>query len=175
MKLKIVFLFFLIIPFFASSQEAMDGKELFRNYCKACHNIDKKLVGPALKGIHERRDSTWIYNFIKGSQAMIEAGDPTAVALFAEYNEVLMPNQPVNDAQIAAILAYIKKEGEAVVAGDGELIPRPAEAPKVYSNHFRFSNYAFWIPFTIMVILLAFVLYYMTIYSDIVDKEVEGQ
>lgn len=175
MRTRSLALLLLFLPFFAISQEAkteaLNGKELFRNNCKACHNVDKKLVGPALKGVEERRDSAWIYNFIKSSQSMIKAGDETAAALFQEYGEIPMPDQGVNNLEIAAILDYIKEASAVVIPSNP--IQRPVEPPITYSDHFRFSNYAFWLPFTIMVIMMVAVFYYLTIYSDIVDKEVE--
>jgi len=146
------------------------GENLFKTHCKACHNINKKLVGPALSKVYERRDSTWLYSFIKGSQRMISDGDATAVELFSQYNEVIMPNQPFDDDQIGLILAYIKSEDTQVLSTDGNPIARPFVQALPYSNHFRFSNFLFWIPFTISVILGVVFLYKMTYYHDIMEK-----
>ena len=150
-----------------------EGKLLFRNNCKACHNVDKNLVGPALSKVYERRDSSWIYNFIKGSQKMIEDGDVIAIELYNQFNQVMMPDQKLNNEQINLILSYIKNEDNSKLAVSKNPISRPIVPKKYYSNHFRFSNFLFWIPFTISVVLGVFVLYFMTYYFEIVENHAD--
>src|SRR5690606_23775021 len=107
-----------------------DAQALFRHNCMSCHSIEQNLVGPALKGVTERRDSAWLYNFIKNSQEMILAGDPLAVELFNRYNKVPMPAHPhLSDEQIGAILRHIDSEAEqaALAIVDQNPIPRPEE------------------------------------------------
>ena len=147
------------------------GKVLFKSNCKACHNVDKKLVGPALSKVYERRDSTWIYDFVKGSQKMIADGDPIAVGLYSEFNEVIMPDQKVDDNEIGLILSYIKDFDQQAKSPSSNPISRPDALPMVYSDHFRFSNYLFWIPFTISVILIIAFLHFMTYFEEIVDEQ----
>jgi len=165
MRYIIAYLFFLS-PMLLFSQDVTEGAAIFKNTCKACHSIDKKLVGPALKNVHERRDSAWIYSFIKGSQAMIQAGDSIGIALFSEFNQVPMPDQNFSDTQISSILNYIKAE-----SAPQPIAANPISRPEVYygtgNNPFGFDEYAFWIPFTIFVIILIFVFYYFTIMTDI--------
>lgn len=164
----------LCLCFFLNAEENRDsllleeGKHLFRNHCKACHNIDRILVGPALKGVTERRDSLWIYSFIKNSQSMIKQGDSTAIALYAEYNEVMMPNQKLADSEIDAILNYIEHNDKGNAKN---LITRPEKEAQSYSEMLAFSNYVFWIPFTLMLGLLVVVLYQMTFYFELVDEQ----
>lgn len=87
------------------------GSELFGTTCSPCHTINRgKLVGPDLAHVTERRSVEWISNFIKSSQAMVRAGDPEAVAIFNEYNKIVMPDQNLSDQQITSILEYIKSE-----------------------------------------------------------------
>lgn len=147
----------------------IEGKTLFRNNCKACHNIDKKLVGPALSKVYERRDSAWIYDFIIGSQSMIANGDSTSIALYNQFNQVIMPDQKLEIEEIDIILAYIKSVDNNTSTVNKNPISRPEIAPISYSNSFRFSNYVFWIPFTIFVILGICVLYFMTHYYELVE------
>jgi len=171
---NIVIIICFLIPLFSSAQEGADGKTLFRNKCKACHNIDQRLVGPALKGIHERRDSTWLFNFINGSQAMIEAGDTTAVGLFAEYNQIPMPNQNLTPAEFTKIMDYIKVESQPKAASDNP-IKRPVTVAAAPNVQLQFSNYFFWIPFTLFVILFIIVLYYMTFVYDMAKEGVKSK
>jgi hypothetical protein len=66
------------------------------------------LVGPDLLGVSERRSEEWLVKFVQHSQAMVEAGDPIAVAVFEEHNKVAMPDQPLTKAEILAVIEYAK-------------------------------------------------------------------
>ena len=106
--------FFILITFALSfssvfSQEAdvEAGKKLFNANCAACHKLNKKAVGPALKGVSAKYDREWLYSWIKNSAAMIKAEDPQAVAVWEEYNKVAMNAFPqLSNADIDNILAY---------------------------------------------------------------------
>lgn len=93
------------------------GKSLFEGNCKACHRVDRKLVGPALKGVEERAPSIdWIKKFVKNSSAVIASGDDYANKLYNEYNKTQMTAfSSFKDDQIMSILAYVKAE-EAILA-----------------------------------------------------------
>jgi mono/diheme cytochrome c family protein len=107
MKTVLLFLEFI----FSISCIADDGKVLFQTTCAACHTIGKgRLVGPDLKNLSERRSKEWSANFIRSSQTLIKSGDPEAVAVFTEYNKMLMPDVSYNDAQIGDILVYVENE-----------------------------------------------------------------
>ncbi|GJM30887.1 MAG: cytochrome c [Cyclobacteriaceae bacterium] len=103
-----------------SSDEAaiIEGENLFKANCRACHAIDQKLVGPALGGVYERQDMDWIKAFVKNSQAVIASGDNYAVALFEEYNQTVMTSFNFSDTEIESIIAYIKHETENAVSAD---------------------------------------------------------
>lgn len=110
---------------------AQDGKQLFNQKCASCHAIDKKLVGPALKGVEDRwPEKAQLYAWIRNSAAVIKSGYPRAVEVYNEYNKVQMTAFPeLKDADIDAILGYInagpvKKDGDAT-GGAAE----PANAP----------------------------------------------
>jgi mono/diheme cytochrome c family protein len=98
------------------SELVLKGEKLFKANCAACHSIgDNKVVGPGLKGIHDKREREWLGKWIINSADLIASGDADANAIFEEYNKVPMPPQPVSEEDIDAILAYIKtppvKEG----------------------------------------------------------------
>ena len=112
-----------------SAQE--DGEKLFKSYCASCHSPgNNALVGPGLAGVYDKYEREWLYKWIKNSQALIAEGDEQAVAVYEQYNKVLMPAQPVNNEQIDAILTYIKDYNEnapvaeaaadVAVSGEGE-------------------------------------------------------
>ena len=89
------------------------GEKVFNANCKACHRIHQKLVGPALAGVLERRDSIWVIKMIKNSSQLIASGDPTAVKLFREYNGTQMTSfNSISDEDLRVLLEYIKLESE---------------------------------------------------------------
>lgn len=105
----------------ASGGDAAKGREIFNSLCAACHKLDSKSIGPALRGITERRDAEWLHSWIRNSGELIASGDETAVALYDEYNQVAMPPFPqLSDADLDNILAYVsqpKQEPKAVATG----------------------------------------------------------
>jgi len=98
------------------------GKSLFNQHCAACHNLDKKMTGPALRGVTERLDSEWLHKWIKNSAEMVKSGDAYAVKIFEEYNGSPMNTFPqLSEADIDNILAYTAepKPEPVAVAGGG--------------------------------------------------------
>ena len=90
------------------------GETLFNQTCVACHTIGQgKLIGPDLANIHTRREEAWVIRFVQSSQSMISEGDAEAVALFEEYNQLLMPDHPFSDDDVKAILGYIARKSPA--------------------------------------------------------------
>ncbi|GGD82951.1 c-type cytochrome [Planktosalinus lacus] len=83
------------------------GRQLFNSNCAACHQLDRKGVGPALRGVAEKYEKEWLYSWIRNSQALVKAGDPTAVALFEEWNQSVMQAFPqLSDEDLDNIIAY---------------------------------------------------------------------
>lgn len=98
------------------------GETLFKANCAACHNLYKKMTGPALYGVGDKYDKEWLYSWIKNSQEMVKAGDAQAVKIFEEYNGSVMTAFPqLSDADIDDIIAYTYKEKKAppVIADAG--------------------------------------------------------
>jgi cytochrome c551/c552 len=109
---------------------AQDGKQLFNQKCASCHAIDKKLVGPALKGVEDRwPEKAQLYAWIRNSAAVVKSGYPRAVEVYNEYNKVQMTAFPeLKDADIDAILSYINA-GPVKKDTDTTGGAQPAEAP----------------------------------------------
>jgi heme/copper-type cytochrome/quinol oxidase subunit 2 len=75
------------------------------------------VIGPALKGVYDRRSEEWIIKFVHNSQAVIKSGDEYAVKLYNEYNQTVMTAFPqLKDDQIRSIIAYIKEAETAKAA-----------------------------------------------------------
>ncbi|RFC54541.1 c-type cytochrome [Brumimicrobium aurantiacum] len=84
-----------------------EGAELFENNCTACHKVDRRFIGPALKGILDRRTPEWTMNMIMNPDVMVEK-DPLAKDLYIEYSGSQMTNQGINKEEARAILEYIR-------------------------------------------------------------------
>ena len=87
--------------------DAAKGKSLFNSNCASCHKLDKKLVGPPLGDITEKRDREWLQKWIRNNQELRDAGDADAIAIFEEYNGSVMTAFPaLSDQDIDDILQY---------------------------------------------------------------------
>ncbi len=114
---KVLLKSFTIILFFAFSlsshsqdiDEARQkaGRKLFKSQCASCHKLDRKLIGPALGGVEERRENDWLKAWIKNNAELRASGDADAIAIFEEYNGSVMSAFPqLDDQQIDDILYY---------------------------------------------------------------------
>jgi len=87
------------------------GKELFKNYCAACHSKDMRsaATGPALGGSQTRwADDVALYAWIRNSQALIQKGHPRAVELWNQYKPTVMTAFPnLTDDEIGNIISYV--------------------------------------------------------------------
>jgi len=104
-------------PAVTSGGDAAKGKELFNTNCAACHNLDKKMTGPALRGVSGRHEKNWFYKWINNSAALIKSGDAQAVKLFEENGKIPMTAFPqLSNADIDNIIAYTdEKKPEPVL------------------------------------------------------------
>ncbi|WP_298221309.1 c-type cytochrome [Flavobacterium sp.] len=97
--------------------DAVKGKELFNTNCAACHKLDAKSTGPALRGVAGKHDMAWIYKWVHNSSEMIKSGDAAAVKLFAENNNAVMTAFPqLSEADIDNIIAYTSEPKAEPVA-----------------------------------------------------------
>lgn len=95
-----------------------EGKTIFVSRCAACHNVNRILTGPALAGVDQRRSLDWIVKFVRSSQALIKSGDKDAVAIYHQFNQVVMPDHAdLTPDNIKSIVEYInastQKESDA--------------------------------------------------------------
>ncbi len=91
----------------AASGDAAAGKALFNAQCAACHKLDAKMTGPALRGVGDKYEKEWLYKWIRNSADLIKSGDERANKIFNEYNQSPMTAFPqLSDADIDNIIAY---------------------------------------------------------------------
>ena len=83
------------------------GKALFNANCAACHKLDAKMTGPALRGVSQRHSREWLQKWIPNSKGLIASGDPEALKIYNEYNKVAMNQFPqLSVADVDNIIAY---------------------------------------------------------------------
>jgi mono/diheme cytochrome c family protein len=83
------------------------GKEIFNANCAACHKLDAKMTGPALRNVGAKYEKEWLYKWIANSQALIKSGDAQANAVWNEYKPSVMNNFPqLAKGDIDNIIAY---------------------------------------------------------------------
>ncbi|ETN94444.1 c-type cytochrome [Zhouia amylolytica] len=90
-----------------NTEMASKGEALYKQYCMACHKPDKKFIGPAPKGILDRRSPEWIMNMILNPEQMVKE-DPLAKDLLVEFNGSPMANQNLTEEQARAVLEYFR-------------------------------------------------------------------
>ena len=116
------FLFFFLFFLDASAQgDPKAGKALFNSKCAACHKLNKKLVGPALGKIADRREMDWLKAWIRDNNALRASGDADAIAIYEEFKGSPMTAFPqLSDVDIENIIAYTSAEPvkkKSLVAG----------------------------------------------------------
>ena len=160
-KFSLTHLWLVLSLFFISFTHSQDddpikGKALFNANCAACHQLDKKMTGPALRNVETRLyedeglDREWLYSWIRNSSALIKSGDDYANRIYNEYNGAAMTAYPqFSDQDISNILAYTAEE---------KAIP-PAVATvataQTFSNEGGFSKILVLLALAVLFSLLA--------------------
>jgi mono/diheme cytochrome c family protein len=126
-------------PAAATGGDAVKGKELFNANCAACHKLDAKATGPALRGIAGKYDASWLHKWVRNSSDLIKSGDAQAVKVFEENNKAVMSAFPqLSDGDIDNIIAYTsepKAEAPAPAAGATEAVPGTGGSDGGVSNN----------------------------------------
>lgn len=134
---KFLLLGFVLLLTFSTILNAQDGdpakgKTIYNTNCAACHQLDKKMTGPALRNVESRLadeqglDRAWLSAWIRNSAGVIKSGDAYANKIFAEYNQTAMTAFPqLSDQDISDILAYTaevpQESTTSATAGKGDV------------------------------------------------------
>jgi predicted CXXCH cytochrome family protein len=106
-------------PAVSQGGDPVKGKEIFNTNCAACHKLDAKATGPALRGVGSRHEKAWFYKWVHNSADLIKSGDAAAVKLFEDNNKIPMTAFPsLSEADIDNVVAYASE-------------PKPAAATPV--------------------------------------------
>ena len=77
------------------------------------------MIGPGLQGVTDRRSKDWLKKWINSSSDFIALEMQILPFIYEEYNEVIMPNLIVEDADFEALLHILKiLSFEEVVTAD---------------------------------------------------------
>lgn len=98
----------------SSTLFAQDPAGDFRSNCMSCHTIGGgRLTGPDLKEVSQRKDRTWLTQFIQDPRSAIDAGDVYAGELVRASRGVVMPALPAMTRERAeALLSLIEAESK---------------------------------------------------------------
>ncbi len=86
---------------------AARGQEKFNAICVACHMAEQRMIGPAMKGVYERRSPEWVMNMMLNPNEMLKS-DPIAKALLKEYNNAIMLNQNLSEDEARDLAEYLR-------------------------------------------------------------------
>jgi cytochrome c oxidase subunit 2 len=97
-------------PAAAAAVAAQEGKALFADQgCDACHTIDGSAsVGPTLKGTLGRHEELADGTAIVVDESFIEQKIRTPNARIIKGYEPIMPQVPLSDAEVRALVDYVK-------------------------------------------------------------------
>ncbi|MDA9849708.1 c-type cytochrome [Flavobacteriaceae bacterium] len=149
-KLLLPLVFIFTISSLGQDADPVKGKALFNSNCAACHKLDKKMTGPALRGVEDRLyndeglDREWLYKWIRNSSSLIKSGDDYANKIYAEYNGAAMTAYPqLSDDDLNNILAYTAQEKPAPVVKAVEVSPTSENTSNGISNEIILGVFAF--------------------------------
>ncbi|HET9580639.1 MAG TPA: SCO family protein [Usitatibacter sp.] len=119
------------------------GEDLFRRRCQDCHTVGAgDAIGPDLAGVSERRERAWLAKFIQDPNAMIEAKDPIATALFIKHKKLPMPRLGLNDHDVAVLIEYIDRQTGKIKAADSASATIAQDAQAQGNDHEHAHDHA---------------------------------
>lgn len=117
--------------------DPVKGKEIFNANCAACHKLDAKATGPALRGVGNKYDKQWLYKWIHNSADLIKSGDAQAVKIYDEYKPAVMNAFPqLSEGDIDNVIAYtLEPKAVAPVSVAAEKVPGTEPSSGGVSNN----------------------------------------
>ncbi|MGB1308277.1 MAG: cytochrome c3 family protein [Oceanihabitans sp.] len=133
LRLSLVFLLTFSMTLSAQEGDPAKGKTIFNANCAACHKLDKKMTGPALRKVEQRLaddeglDREWLFAWIRNSAGLVKSGDAYANKIYNEYSGAAMTAFPqLSDADLIDVLAYTAEEPKAPAAAVAQVGQTPA-------------------------------------------------
>ena len=152
---RILVLAILLVSFSFGAQAQADaaaGAALFESKCMSCHALDKKVVGPQLRGVTDNRTEEWLVKWIRNNEALRKSGDKDAIAIFNEYGGLAMNNfENLSEGDVKNILEYIATAPEKAPP----LPPVAGTSVSAEAQHSFYNSTVFWFLIILALILLA--------------------
>ena len=96
---------------------APPGEDLFNTRCTACHTIGQgDSIGPDLLNVVIKRDREWLIRWLQEPDVMLAEKDPLATALYAQYNNVPMPNVKLTYLDALNLMTFMYTESRRINA-----------------------------------------------------------
>ncbi|MCU0445509.1 MAG: cytochrome c [Microscillaceae bacterium] len=85
------------------------GHHLFEQNCQFCHSTtDEIIIGPGLRNVALRLDTSLIKKMIRNYTNLVEAKHPYATKLFLKYNETVMTSfEGMPDDSLNVLVDYL--------------------------------------------------------------------
>ena len=112
---------FLAFLLYSREANAQNGQALFMSNCASCHQVHKRMTGPALEGVEQRgpwKDRNQIHAWVHNPAGYMKTNAYTA-GLFKEYQVMMQSFPQLSDKDIDAIIDYTKTVPEPSAAGGG--------------------------------------------------------
>ena len=90
-----------------AQDQIIKGKAIFKEQCSSCHEFNSNAIGPNLSGLTRNVESSWIKDFIKSPQALLDAEDPRVLGLLEKYRTVMPGFDGLSEDGVNAILSYL--------------------------------------------------------------------
>src|SRR5262249_61230328 len=87
-------------------------------------------VGPAWRGVTDRRDPAWLSSFTQRPDQARARRDPIAMSLVEKFPAVHMPALGVGDADAADLIAYLQAQNALLKDAQGPQMP-----PGMHHHH----------------------------------------
>lgn len=114
-----IILVFTVLFSVLSTFNAQDGAKLFKQNCAACHKVDKKSVGPMLKGAQakwaEAGEAELMYEWVANPSDLYESGKSKMAKEIWDFSPAAMSPMPhLTKEEVDAIFKFADKPIEVV-------------------------------------------------------------
>jgi mono/diheme cytochrome c family protein len=105
---KLLTIVFITLSVTTIAQDYTAGEKIFKGNCASCHKMDAKLIGPPLENVVADQGEEWTKKWIYNNQTLRDAGDAHAIAIFEEYNKMVMPSYSyLTDDELTNLTTFI--------------------------------------------------------------------
>ncbi len=117
--------------------DVLPGQALFTRACAACHALGQTRIGPDLLGVTQRRERSWLANYIMAPEQMRAKRDPIAMELSARFRSVRMPTLGLAEADAADLISYLEVQTtrQSASARGATAVVEPDRKARTFHQH----------------------------------------